>query len=558
MTCSTPNLKILIAVFFLSLLMQPLAVLGTDRGEPRAKDRFSRLDRARAGDDPANLVFAEARGRMAAENEIRRVEFTSAGMKLHVKSVAGQDSRGSFEFRFKRAAIGHSVFGAEGTDGTEPVSQANEVFYARPGAVLEKYRATERGVEQTIVLDRNFAAGAGDLEITAEAATTLAWEEAPVRAFGALTFYSERGPALNFGPVVVTDTSGRQSEVETRLEGTRLSLVVDATWLRDATYPLAVQSSIQTLATPLRTAFGGPMRLGMKETTRVNATTVTSIEDTPVWRVQLRLETADVTEGGTSDRVEVKLNSNNSTWLYSNRGFKPRGFHTYDLNVDYVKKLRDIQMVQISKPGSDSWYIKSIALYVNGKAVYSIYHFYDLLYLGNNGIHFIMPHELRNDSLWRSYIVPVPPMSFSRAELEARIEGIVGDFLSDTLWTGWSPALKWEKYNHVVVWEAGPRRIQVKLGLRYYYDVDVNVSFDLEFSCLAGKIFLVTKNLHINYPIVDSASVTYKALLQLLLQPVLPMKIQSALQTVTYTNDLGQAACPTIEVLSDGTVSLSF
>lgn len=121
------SLRVLIAVLLLNLLMQPLS-LGRDRNVRPSKDSLSRLDRARAGDDPANLVFAEARGRLAAENEIRRVEFTSAGMKFHVKSSSGPNSQHSFGFRFKTAAIGDSVFVAEGTHGTEPVGQANEVF----------------------------------------------------------------------------------------------------------------------------------------------------------------------------------------------------------------------------------------------------------------------------------------------------------------------------------------------------------------------------------------------------------------------------------------------
>src|SRR5688572_502440 len=183
------SLSVLITVLLLNLVMQPLSALGIDRGAPHTNDRSSQLDGPRAGDDPANLIFVEAKGRLAAENERRRLQFTSAGMRFIVKAASEPDSQGSFEFRFKRAAVGDSVLVPEGVEGTEPVSQGNEVFYARSGAVLEKYRATERGVEQLIILDRNFATSGGDLEITGEVATTLAWEEAPVRALGALTFY---------------------------------------------------------------------------------------------------------------------------------------------------------------------------------------------------------------------------------------------------------------------------------------------------------------------------------------------------------------------------------
>ena len=560
------SLSVLIAVLLLNLVMQPLS-LGRDRGAPRANDRSSQLDGPRAGDDPANLIFVEAKGRLAAENERRRLQFTSAGMRFIVKAASEPDSRGSFEFRFKKATVGESVLIAEGSQGTEPVSQGNEVFYARSGAVLEKYRATERGVEQLILLDRNFATSGGDLEITGEVATTLAWEEAPVRALGAITFYSEHGPALNFGPVLVTDASGRQSELETRLEGTRLTLAVDGTWLRGAIYPLAVQSSIQMLATPSRGVFGEPISLEVKDMSGV-----TSIEDTPVWRAHVRFFTTDVNGGGTDDPVTVSLNSNNSTRLYSSyRDDFERGHsYGYDLILNNVTKLGDITKLQISKTGVDEWSIKSFTFYVNGKAVYSA-DFSGGLWLNTNpwssydtGTHVVTSSDLRNHSLWRSYIVPAPPIYISGAELMSRIEAIVGDHISDNV-LRFSPYVNGSLITHAVqVSGNGPRTIRVDVDLKYrqlhksfwiwdwkWVTYEVDVEFDLEFSCSNGKLFLVTKNLDMAYPVVDNASMVNKLLLQMLLQIDLPLKIQSALQTVTYTDDLGQPACPPIRVVGN-------
>src|SRR5262245_49280991 len=55
--------------------------------------------------DAGNLVVPEA-DRMAAENEIRRVEFTSAGIKFVSRAATGPDSIDAFEFRLKTVSVG--------------------------------------------------------------------------------------------------------------------------------------------------------------------------------------------------------------------------------------------------------------------------------------------------------------------------------------------------------------------------------------------------------------------------------------------------------------------
>ena len=72
-------------------------------------------------------------------------------------------------------------------------------------------------------------------------------------------------------------------------------------------------------------------------------TTVYSIEDTPVWRMQLEVTT---NVAGAGSGVEISLNSDNKTRLYpaySNLGTTYR----YDLLLDNVRRLRDIAWIRI-------------------------------------------------------------------------------------------------------------------------------------------------------------------------------------------------------------------
>src|SRR5262245_22746777 len=55
--------------------------------------------------DAGNLVVPEA-DRMAAENEVRRVEFTSAGIRFVSRGANGPDSIDPFEFRLKTVGVG--------------------------------------------------------------------------------------------------------------------------------------------------------------------------------------------------------------------------------------------------------------------------------------------------------------------------------------------------------------------------------------------------------------------------------------------------------------------
>jgi len=508
--------------------------------------------------------FVLGQSRLSAENETHRVEFDASGMRFHMKTDADFNSNGRFEFRFKSASIGNLVL-AEAVDGAEPTQQGDGVFYARAGILNEKYRAIPGGVEQLFVLTDELAGASGDLEIRGEVMTPSVWEQSPVSALGALTFYSKRGPALIYGPVVATDADGGQAEVEIRLEGTRMTLVLDSALLKGVRYPLMIRSSIQTQAVPRDAspeAAGEPVNVAVKRLTAQEKAMI-ELEDMPVWRAQIRISTVSGTGAGTNDRVMVRLNSENSTWLYSSYrdDFEAGQSYTYDLTLGNVKTLRDIANLELSKIGSDDWCIKSFTLYINGSAIYSA-DFAGRWFLGNSASHKVWSTDLRNNTLWQSYVRPAAPLLISGAELMHRIEAMTGDFLTESNSSlRFSPSV--DPARHAVqVSTAGTRTVRVDMDLKYrkvYTSIfpwenkvvtyEVDVEFDLEFQCISGLIFVQTRNLDMAYPVVDNASLVEKTMLQTLIQPSLAINMQVDLQKNTYTKNNGEPACPPIQVI---------
>lgn len=297
----------------------------------------------------------------------------------------------------------------------------------------------------------------------------------------------------------------------------------------------------------------------------------TSIEDSPVWRVQLLLTTADVyggsTWGGsdTDNFVDVRLNFNNTTRLYSSfnnaNDFERGRTHIYDLTLENVRALRDIQMIQLSKPGPDSWCIQALTLMVNGRAVYDIDFPGVGYWMGTNAVLYRLSPELRTHALWRAYTLPPAPQAIWGSDLINRIDGAVGDFMAgDALRSGWLPAIHYwrpagEYLYSVHVTANGPRMIHVKLDTAYSYNTfaqNADLQFDLDFSCAGGKLFVQTRNLDMtSYPVSDNLTAGNKATFTMFLQMALPIQLQSSLQTVTYTNGLGQATCPPVRVVGN-------
>jgi hypothetical protein len=281
-----------------------------------------------------------------------------------------------------------------------------------------------------------------------------------------------------------------------------------------------------------------------------------SIEESPVWRAQIRITT---NTPGAGRFLEVSLNPANKTKLYA--AYSDVGTsYGYDLILDNVRRLSDITWIQIYKPNAGSWRFKTITLLVNGRAVYNIDYSGSGLWMAQNSYYFTFFHQLRNHPLWRAYTLPATPQMISAAEIMHRVESLAGDFIAgDALRSGWLPApLFWrteDPYTYAVkVNGNGQQRLHIQLDLKYYQALEysVEVEFDLEFSCANGKLFVALRDLDMSgYPVIDGLTQNNKLLFTLFLQTAMPLKLMSSLQAMTFTDDLGQPACPPVRVVGN-------
>jgi hypothetical protein len=170
-------------------------------------------------------------------------------------------------------------------------------------------------------------------------------------------------------------------------------------------------------------------------------------ENQPVTRVQLRVKTADISGAGTTgDKVRVRLNSvpgsltvpagNVTAMDYGRNDFEPGDDFTYDLELSRIYTFSDITTIDLIKDGSDGWCIEFLELWVNNSKVFSR-DFSNTpdgcLTLDNDGGHsnryIVSIEDLRAHPFWQ-WRAPLME-SMDQVELESRIEGMIGNFLSN-------------------------------------------------------------------------------------------------------------------------------
>ncbi len=221
-----------------------------------------------------------------------------------------------------------------------------------------------------------------------------------------------------------------------------------------------------------------------------------TIDGRDIWRVQLRLRTANVPDANTDDTVYVYLKEPNATYLnYSHNDFERGNEFTYDLLTDGLSDLSDINEIYIIKPGSNGWCIENLALLINGREIYneqfgstaSTCRWLDQG--GSSQYHyFVTRATLRAHPLWQGFQQAPPPLGLPRAELESRIEGIVGDALNgtDAYWGD----LDGDRYVEVTGKDDQRARVTVDLSADVPgFDAEVDLSFDLKFTgaCSDGQ-----------------------------------------------------------------------
>lgn len=251
----------------------------------------------------------------------------------------------------------------------------------------------------------------------------------------------------------------------------------------------------------------------------VLTTDFASVEDVPLWLIELEVTTADVSDAGTDDTVTLRMKTRDggSVDLDVGGDDRERGdTQRYIVNPWSVRSIRDIEQLELYKNGDDGWAIASLALRVNGDATPIFSHtFASPQWLDNDSGHarnvVFASSQLRAHPNWSASGHPAllqPPADISGDLLQRMIEGAMGDALQET------PRIAFgTKYgpSYVEAERASDTVTNVDLDLEdpngIFSAIELDTDFSITWSCVAGNIdFELSK---FRTPEVDASYMTF-------------------------------------------------
>jgi hypothetical protein len=211
----------------------------------------------------------------------------------------------------------------------------------------------------------------------------------------------------------------------------------------------------------------------------------------PIWRVQVYFQTFNTEDAGSDDDVVVELRGGNATWIDSDRDdFEVSNPRAYDLRMEGISRLQDIDYLRISKTGSDGWCLGRIQLRVNGVPIYD-QRFPRGLWLdsssGQSRVFYIDDYFMRQRTNWINYVQPTRSNIVPVHDIRLRIEALLGDFLHN------AGSLMFARYGDysVELYTLNVNTWHVDLDLENdkqwpFPNTDVDVDFDLSVTCSGG------------------------------------------------------------------------
>ncbi len=239
-----------------------------------------------------------------------------------------------------------------------------------------------------------------------------------------------------------------------------------------------------------------------------------NFEDVAVWRLQVKITTDGRSDANTDDKAYVQIGNSTQNRFYLDKGGDDRERNrtdVYDLVNVGVTKIRDIRFLKIAKQGTDGWCIKKVEILVNNvptpiyQKTYSSCQWID----GNDGHPSsitIASHQLRQYSQWKytsqnQGSIWFPPLgTLPRDMFENIVESLFGHLrhvqndLKGVYW-GKKYGSRWVEASY----KAGPNPtihfdLDLAKDVNNFFDPEVDVDFDLVFSCANGKITLELQN----------------------------------------------------------------
>lgn len=220
-------------------------------------------------------------------------------------------------------------------------------------------------------------------------------------------------------------------------------------------------------------------------------------------RVQLRLTVGDVSDAGTDESIEVRLQPSsyvtavtnwsprgNSTWVDSTADDFERGSSlTYDLLLSNVRDVSDITQVTLVKPGDDEVCIAGVELLVNGDLAYA-QSYSPCRWIGGDELLSVPFEDLRASQSWRQ-LGDTIFSGYDGAALRSIIQAQFGHFLH-----GYGEL---RNGRSISTSRADERRLHVSVPVTVYDvpilgEVDSTIHFDLAFKDENGATRLAVEN----------------------------------------------------------------
>jgi hypothetical protein len=294
--------------------------------------------------------------------------------------------------------------------------------------------------------------------------------------------------------------------------------------------------------------------------------------------LQLEVAVADKSDAGTSDTVLVRLNEEEFVLdyadtfhfdglqkVYDHKDFDRNTRFTYDVLAKDVKTFADVKRLALRKKGNDGLALEQVRLIVNGVPVYARNFGSDGHWIDGNDGHpstwEVDSQTLRSSPGWLGFEQPFPPLRFSREEIESRLEAQLGHEIS---FQGSASSLYWGHLHGraVEVKRKNATTIGVDLDLakvqKWLPNPEVDVDFDLGFTCENGRIQVALKNFD-----VDAYEPWFVHVLTLGYGSAFLAGVNTGLAALatalaqTWEIDTQQPWCPEVTVDSDGSVNLS-
>lgn len=236
----------------------------------------------------------------------------------------------------------------------------------------------------------------------------------------------------------------------------------------------------------------------------------------PIWRLQVRFITSGVDDAGTDDAVKIELNGTNRTWLDSGRDdHEGNSDETFDLRLEGINTLADIDFFRLEKVGDDGWAIRQMQLIVNNVPIY----------IENSGPTWIDSDDgwsnvflnddffLRQRSQWINYVVPARQNPVPVFAMQRRVEALVGDWVHSASGTNF---IGGENGAELATMATNAWRVDLDLEDEKQWpfpDLEFDVDFDLTVTCVNNRPkFTVTNvNTDASWPEDDGGSSSFAA-----------------------------------------------